>query len=273
MSKLLSRILIFIGLMGILPLPLKPFVALYGFWLLTGIFWSIAKYLREHYKIWKLMRSEPHLKRSTHVSPTLPPPVFIPSGDSQTDFARALGWPMAAHYPKTQDNGRERHPIALHYFGLRTDLKREPIRRQLPEKLQKQWFTLDLNRLHSSDEPRAAMAFACVRLSFYVESAYRLGWLDNSLYQQLLLLNAARAQECFTDWPHFASAYVQGRTQWLARGRSDIAGIPVCAEQAQNWLSEAGHPWHQLPWPSAGCALTLVKTASQEASGCLNNPV
>jgi len=255
MSKPLVRTLIFIGLMGLLPLPLKPFVVLYGLWLLVGWGWSIEKDLLEHYKIWQLMRSEPSLSQSTQPRPILTCPVFTPTGNHEADFARALGWPMAAHYPKEPDNGHERHPIPLHYFGLRTDLKREQIRRQLPEKLQKHWFTLDLDRLHGNDEPDAAMAFACVRLSFYVESAYRLGWLDKPLHQQLLHLNAARAQECFTDWQHFTCAYTQGRAQWLAKGRSDIWGMPV----VHNGLSEAGHPWHELPWPPEnGSVLSLA---------------
>jgi len=235
---------------------------LYGWWWVTRNLWAIPKRLWQHYRTWQLMHSEPSPTQPKQPSRERAEPVFIGSGDNLIDFALALGWPMAASYPQKQDNGRKRYPMQLHYFGLRTDLEHAQIRRQLPQKLQKHWFTLDLNRLQSTDEPRAAMAFACVRLSFYVESARRLGWLDETLHRQILLLNAERAKECFSGWQDFASAFVQGRSQWLARGRSDILGEAASTEQAQHWLNAPNHPWHQLPWPLAPIHLqkTLEKT-------------
>jgi len=225
----------------------------------------MAKYFWQHYRTWQLMRSEPNPTQSNKPSHKRAEPVFIGSGDNLIDFALALGWPMAASYPQTQDNGRKRYPMQLHYFGLRTDLEHAQIRRQLPQKLPKHWFTLDLNRLQSSDEPRAAMAFACVRLSFYVESARRLGWLDETLHRQILLLNGERAKECFSSWQDFASAFVQGRNQWLARGRSDILGEAASTEQVQHWLNDTNHPWQQLPWPPVPTHLqkTLEKAAAE----------
>jgi len=267
MRKLISRTIIFIAIVSLLPPPLKFLASLYLLWLLAGWLWTIAKYLWQCYRTWQFMRSEPNPTQSNKPSRKRAEPVFIDSGDNPIDFARALGWPMAASYPQTQDNGLQRYPMQLHYFGLRTDLEHAQIRRQLPQKLPKHWFTLDLNRLQSSDEPRATMAFACVRLSFYVESARRLGWLDETLHRQILLLNAERAKECFAGWQDFASAFVQGRSQWLARGRSDILGIPVSAEQAQQWLNETGHPWFELPWSP------WQESRHKSAGETLNNPV
>jgi len=249
MRKLLSRTLIFIAIAGILPAHLKPLAVLYLLWLLLGWLGYLAKLYWQHYKNWQLIRSEPMPKSSTKPSQTLSLPAFIQSADNAFDFALALGWPMASHLPKQPDNGRTRHPLMLHYFGLRTDLKLAQIQKQLPEKLQKHWFSLDLARLQRSDEARAAMAFACVRLSFYLHSAYRLGWLAETPYRQTLLLNGERAQECFSGWGDFASAFAQGRSQWLARGRSDVFGQSASAEQTQQWLDQEGHPWRQLPWP------------------------
>jgi len=238
-------------LLILLPTPLRGIGALL---LILGGLWWVArrdsKLLWQHYRTWQLMRSEPNPTQSNKPSRKRPEPVFIGSGDNPIDFALALGWPMAASYPQKQDNGRQRYPMQLHYFALRTDLEHAQIRRQLPQKLRKHWFTLDLNRLQSSDEPRAAMAFACVRLSFYVESARRLGWLDETLHRQILLLNGERTKECFSGWQDFARAFVQGRSQWLAHGRSDVLGEAASTEQTQHWLNDPCHPWYQLPWPA-----------------------
>jgi len=254
MRKFLYRTLVFIGILSLMAGPLKPIfiplAALYILFKLVRFLWVTTKSLWQHYRTWQLMRSEPNPARFTPSSITLPCPAFNYSGDNLADFALALAWPMAAHLPNNPDDGHSRYPLQLHYFGLRTDLQRTQIRQQLPEKLRKHWFALDLEHLQSSDEPHAAMAFACVRLSFYLQSAYHLGWLDNALYQKILLLNSERAKECFSHWQAFASAFADGRSQWLARGRSDILGSAVSAEQARLWTYTAGHPWQQLPWPS-----------------------
>jgi len=200
------------------------------------------------------MRREPQPEEKRRAAEpstnTLAAPVFIPSSDRATDFALALGWPMAASYPQQKGSAQSRYPLHLHYFGLRTDLDSTQIHRQLSEKLPSHWFTFDLSRLRAMDNPHAAMAFACVRLSFYVHSARLLDWLDNPLCQKILHLNAVRAIECFDGWQRFAAAFAAGRTQWLASGRSDVLGKAANTEQVQQWLIQKDHPWASLPWPS-----------------------
>lgn len=185
--------------------------------------------------------------------------VSYQAGSAEQNWALALCHPMAYHTLRGGFAAETLHgaddaltkqlrPMVLNHAGLRTDLSDEQIRQQLPDALRQRWFTLDLQRPHRSDDGRAAMAFACARVAFFVRCAHLLEWLDAEPQWEILLLNAQRAQECFDSWQAFGEACAQGREQWLAQGRGDVLGLPFSAADVALWVTEAQHPWHCMLW-------------------------
>ncbi|WP_039049813.1 DUF1266 domain-containing protein [Comamonas thiooxydans] len=180
------------------------------------------------------------------------------AGSQERNWALALAHPMAYHAMQggfaTDLHGaddalaRQLRPMILHHLGLRTDLSDEQVRQQLPDALRQRWFMLDLQRLQRSDDVRAAMAFACARVTFFVRSARLLEWTDEALHWDILQLNAQRAQQCFDSWLAFGQAYAQGRAQWLAQGRSDVLGKAFTTEEVAQWVTQEQHPWHAMSW-------------------------
>ena len=147
------------------------------------------------------------------------------AGSPERNWALALAHPTAYHAMQggfacdlggaDEALAKQLRPMILHHLGLRTDLGEEQVRQQLPGALRQRWFTLDLQRLQRSDEPRAAMAFACARVAFFVRCARLLDWIDEAAQWQVLMLNAQRAQQCFGSWLEFGQAYAQGpRNGW-----------------------------------------------------------
>ncbi len=184
--------------------------------------------------------------------------VSYEAGSPERNWALALAHPMAYHamqggfagelHGADEALARQLRPMVLHHLGLRTDLSDAQVRQQLPDALRQRWFMLDLQRLQRGDDPRAAMAFACARVTFFVRSARLLDWVEEAPQWDILMLNAQRAQQCFDSWRSFGQAYAQGRAQWLAQGRADLLGRAVTAEEVDQWVSEAKHPWHAMDW-------------------------
>ena len=180
------------------------------------------------------------------------------AGSQERNWALALAHPMAYHamqggfasdlHGADEALARQLRPMILHHLGLRTDLSDEQVRLQLPDALRQRWFMLDLQRLQRSDDVRAAMAFACARVTFFVRSARLLEWTDEALHWDILQLNAQRAQQCFDSWLAFGQAYAQGRAQWLAQGRSDVLGKAFTTEEVAQWVTQEQHPWHAMSW-------------------------
>ena len=180
------------------------------------------------------------------------------AGSQERNWALALAHPMAYHamqggfasdlHGADDALARQLRPMILHHLGLRTDLSDEQVRQQLPDALRQRWFMLDLQRLQRSDDVRAAMAFACARVTFFVRSARLLEWTDEALHWDILELNAQRAQQCFDSWLAFGQAYAQGRAQWLAQGRSDVLGKAFTTEEVAQWVTQEQHPWHAMSW-------------------------
>lgn len=180
------------------------------------------------------------------------------AGSQERNWALALAHPMAYHamqggfasdlHGADEALARQLRPMILHHLGLRTDLSDEQVRLQLPDALRQRWFMLDLQRLQRSDDVRAAMAFACARVTFFVRSARLLEWTDEALHWDILELNAQRAQQCFDSWLAFGQAYAQGRAQWLAQGRSDVLGKAFTSEEVAQWVTQEQHPWHAMSW-------------------------
>ena len=177
----------------------------------------------------------------------------------EQNWALALAHPMAFHAIKggfadsdlpepTKELAASLRPMALHEFGLRTDLDDASVRQQLPDLLRTRWWCFDLDKLQAGDDPRAAMAFACVRMAFFVRTAAMLGWLPPEQQWLLLQLNAARARDCFASWQDFGEAYVQGRAQWVSTGRADAMGRALSQEELQGWLLNPAHPWSAFAW-------------------------
>ncbi|MBS3019286.1 hypothetical protein DJFAAGMI_02029 [Comamonas sp. PE63] len=180
------------------------------------------------------------------------------AGSQERNWALALAHPMAYHamqggfasdlHGADDALAKQLRPMILHHLGLRTDLSDEQVRQQLPDAMRQRWFMLDLQRLQRSDDARAAMAFACARVTFFVRSARLLDWVDEALHWDILQLNAQRAQQCFDSWLAFGQAYAQGRTQWLAQGRSDVLGKAFTIEEVAQWVTQEQHPWHAMRW-------------------------
>ncbi|WP_407714245.1 DUF1266 domain-containing protein [Comamonas testosteroni] len=180
------------------------------------------------------------------------------AGSQERNWALALAHPMAYHamqggfasdlHGADDALAKQLRPMILHHLGLRTDLSDEQVRQQLPDAMRQRWFMLDLQRLQRSDDARAAMAFACARVTFFVRSARLLDWVDEALHWDILQLNAQRAQQCFDSWLAFGQAYAQGRNQWLAQGRSDVLGKAFTSEEVAQWVTQEQHPWHAMRW-------------------------
>ena len=177
--------------------------------------------------------------------------------------ALALAHPMAFHAVSggfanrsmlALDDGLVQllRPLTLHHFGLRTDLSESAIHQQLPRLVKTRWFSQDLDQLTPGDQPRDAMAFACARTAFFVRSAALLGWIDPDLQWEVVMLNAARARDCFNGWDDFAHAYVRGRNQWADAGRSDALGQRIHEADLARWLKSNWHPWGKWRWIGEG---------------------
>lgn len=184
--------------------------------------------------------------------------VSYQAGSPERNWALALAHPMAYHAMQggfacdlngaDETLAKQLRPMVLHHLGLRTDLNDDQIRQQLPDAVRQRWFMLDLQRLQRSDDPQAAMAFACARVTFFVRCARLLNWIEEEPHWQLLMLNAQRAQQCFGSWLDFGQAYSKGRAQWVAQGRSDLRGIAFTTEEVAQWVTEDKHPWHCMDW-------------------------
>ncbi|MEG0557430.1 MAG: hypothetical protein RR574_13340, partial [Comamonas sp.] len=147
-----------------------------GWWIFLGLLLA--------WFFWMLRRGFSNLKEAQNRGDM----ISYQAGSAERNWALALAHPTAYHAMQggfaSQLQGadealaRQLRPMVLHHLGLRTDLGDEQIRLQLPDAMRQRWFMLDLQRLHRSDNPRAAMAFACARVTFFVRCAYLLEWVD-----------------------------------------------------------------------------------------------
>lgn len=140
-------------------------------------------------------------------------------------------------------------PQLLHQMGLRIDASGDDARAHLASTLEAQWFRADLQGLLPSDDPRASLAFACARTAFLVRMVMLMGWLEPQLGWRVLLLNAQRAQDCFSSWEDFGRAFIAGRRQWVEAFRADPFGNAFDEQTLAQWLSSRKRGWRSLPWP------------------------
>ena len=156
---------------------------------------------------------------------------------------------VSAHLVLTDAMRVRYRPQLLHQMGLRTDASGDEARAYLARTLEAQWFRADLHALLPSDNPRAALAFACARMAFLVRMAMLMGWVESQLGWRVLLLNAQRAQDCFASWEDFGRAVIEGRRQWVAAFRADPFGSAFDDKTLAGWLSSRKQGWRSLPWP------------------------
>ncbi|MFJ4347473.1 DUF1266 domain-containing protein [Pseudomonas sp. NPDC089401] len=135
----------------------------------------------------------------------------------------------------------------LHIAGLQGDAGDEAVRQYFANGFERQWLRIDLHSLQATDDPRAALAFACVRCAFLMRCAVLFGWLAPDVGWRVLLLNAQRAQDCFDSWADFGHAYLTGRRQWVRAFRADALGEPFDEQRLEQLLAPGGH-WDGLPW-------------------------
>jgi len=159
-------------------------------------------------------------------------------------------------------------PHLLHQMGLRTDASGDDARAHLARTLESQWFRADLQQLLPTDDPRAALAFACARMAFLARMTMLMGWVEPQLAWRVLLLNAQRAQDCFASWEDFGRAFIEGRRQWVAAFRADPFGSGFDERSLTGWLSSRNRGWRRLPWPGPA-AFNPVPAAGGESKRAL----
>lgn len=138
----------------------------------------------------------------------------------------------------------------LHYMELPPTVADDEAVRSIAERYETSWFQADLRSLQEKDDPRAAIAFACVRAAFFTRILMLMGWIDGDSGWRVLLLNAQRAQECFSGWAEFGQAYLAGRRQWTTLFRADPLGSGLDDAQVRRFTSGIG-PWALLPWSAS----------------------
>ncbi|MDR1888258.1 MAG: DUF1266 domain-containing protein [Zoogloeaceae bacterium] len=149
--------------------------------------------------------------------------------------------------PSLTDNTIAQYRSAfLHYMECRATASDDEARAHLAATLESTWFRADLHNLLPADEPRIALAFAIVRMAFFVRNALLMGWIEHDAAWRALLLNARRAQDCFTGWGDFARAYLQGREQWVSAFRADPLGS---FSEAALYRLLGERLWLKTPWP------------------------
>ncbi|MGC5701277.1 DUF1266 domain-containing protein [Pseudomonas sp. NFXW11] len=136
----------------------------------------------------------------------------------------------------------------LHQIGLRSNATDEEVRTHLNGTLERQWFRLDLHSLNATDEPQAAMAFACVRCAFLVRCAMLMNWIEPETGWRILLLNAQRAQDCFDGWEAFGRAFMLGRQQWVGAFRADSLGKAFNEASLSRLLAPGSGVWAAVAW-------------------------
>lgn len=154
-----------------------------------------------------------------------------------------------ANWKLTDEKRAQFRPQLLHQMGLRTDASGDEARAHLARTLESQWFRADLHELLPTDDPHAALAFACARTAFLVRAVMMMEWIEPQVAWRVLLLNAQRAQDCFASWEDFGRAFIEGRRQWVAAFRADPFGRTFDERMLAAWLASRRDGWARLPWP------------------------
>lgn len=156
--------------------------------------------------------------------------------------------------PESMELGEESkklfRPGLLHFLELPPQTTDEEAIRDIAAHYEATWFQADLYAMNDTDDPRAAIAFACVRMAFFTRILMLMQWIDKDAAWRVLLLNAQRAQECFSGWKDFGQNYLVGRRQWTTAFRADPLGATFDGEQLTR-LTGGLKPWALMPWDSS----------------------
>ncbi|RDU98991.1 DUF1266 domain-containing protein [Trinickia dinghuensis] len=218
-------------------------------------------FLRWVYRVYKKSRP-PSLPQRKHWALALAHP-FASAVRLRTFYAIA-DWRLS-------DTKRAQfRPQLLHQMGLPTDASGDEARAHLASTLESHWFRADLHDLLPTDDPRAALAFACARTAFLVRAAMMMEWVEPQAAWRVLLLNAQRAQDCFASWEDFGRAFLEGRRQWVGAFRADPFGKTFDEAALSAWLGSGRNGWRRLPWPgpaafSPAPATTIAEAAAKKA--------
>lgn len=136
----------------------------------------------------------------------------------------------------------------IHQMGYRSDATDAQVSEHMQAILARRWFRMDLDSLKPADDPRAALAFACVRVAFLLRCAMLMEWVTPDATWPVLLLNAQRAQDCFDSWDDLGHAYLTGRRQWVQALRADGLGKGFDQACLDRLLAVPGGEWADLPW-------------------------
>ncbi|NBF02712.1 DUF1266 domain-containing protein [Pseudomonas sp. Fl5BN2] len=136
----------------------------------------------------------------------------------------------------------------LHQIGFRSNATDNEVSEHLNGTLERRWFGVDLHGLSATDDPRAAMAFACVRSAFFIRCAMLMNWIEPETGWRIMLLNAQRARDCFNSWEDFGKAYMLGRQQWVAAFRADSLGEAFDEASLNRLLAPGSGVWAGVAW-------------------------
>ncbi|MDR1969036.1 MAG: DUF1266 domain-containing protein [Burkholderiaceae bacterium] len=202
--------------------------------LVLYLLWRLARYLFSH-------RPRPRFTTRKHGALLLALP-YAEATEMNTFFDASRRRPATA--PDTALRAQ-----LLHQMGLRVDASDTDARAHLERTFERQWFRMDLHTLQPTDEPRAALAFACARTAFFARAVMLMQWVAPEYAWRVLLLNAQRAHDCFESWEDYGRAFITGRRQWIAAFRADPFGKAFDTAALQRWLAPRSGVWSRAAWP------------------------
>lgn len=104
------------------------------------------------------------------------------------------------------------------------------------------------DQLAARGQVRDALAFDCARTAFLTRCIAGLGWCSEEHAWLVLLLNAQRAQDCFSSWEDYATAYVRARQIWLELHRTPATVAGRDLQIVMQYLENPFSHWRALPW-------------------------
>lgn len=116
------------------------------------------------------------------------------------------------------------------------------------------------------DVARDLLAWHAMRQSYLLRLLAAWERVDEARGWRLLLLNAQRVQDCFSDWQDFGSAAARGHATWL-RWNGRGAGQTRTAEVAlQDFQAQYRCPWKRLPWSEFDLAESIAPHPARTAA-------
>lgn len=139
-------------------------------------------------------------------------------------------------------------------LGLADNLSDDALRRQVGDILRR--WPLGMGKsprdfyfqLASQGRVRDALAFDCMRTAFLTRCVAGLDWCDKEQAWLVLFLNAQRAQDSFTSWQDYATAYVRAREVWLTLHNTPPTVVGRDLQEITQYLNDRAGNWRDTPW-------------------------